>query len=362
MRTAPARGSQPDRSRPQPTSSPSTRRPPASDATRLSTGTPRRDPLRLRTLIIPGLLALALVAPVAAAAPVEVTDQTSPVLSYDLGEVTITQQAYGLDSRFHEMPVRVQGILAVPSGEGPFSVALIVHGSYPFCTAPLVDGEVDPYPCPAAKDLRQYEGFDELAAALAARGYLTLAPDVSAAYNNGFGAAGSGERAIEIIDAHLDALAAGSGLPVDVTDLADLDRLVLAGHSRGGPLAVRYSTDPTAKRGPRALALLAPAYLVPESVIPPQLPTALVIAECDEDVGTEQPLLYLERQLPPERPSPTVVYTLPGGTHHAFSSRLAANLGPLCTDHELMPPRRQRDVMATFLPDFFDLALGQIRT
>ena len=73
-------------------------------------------------------------------------------------------------------------------------------------------------------------------------------------------------------------------------------------------------------------------------------------------------MLYLERQLPTERPSPTVIYTLPGGTHHAFSTRLAATRSPVCTDRELMPAGRQRDLMATFLPAFFDLALGQIRT
>ena len=325
------------------------------------TETLRSDPIPLRTLIARGLLALALAAPVAAAQPVEAPTLATPVTSYDLGDVTIVQQAYGPGSRFRDMPVRLQGILATPSGEGPFPVAMIVHGSYPFCTAPLVDGEVDPYPCPPEEHLRQYEGFGELAAALAARGYVTIVPDLSAEYNNGFGAASFGERAIGIIDAHLDALADGSGFPVDVAGLADLDRLVLAGHSRGGPLAVRYSTDPTATRTPRALALLAPAFLAPEAVIPPGLPTALVIAECDEDVGTEQPLLYLERQLPPERPSPTVIYTLPGGTHHAFSTRLAATRSPVCTDGELMPAGQQRDRMDIFLPAFFDLALGQVR-
>jgi hypothetical protein len=190
---------------------------------------------------------------------------------------------------------------------------------------------------------------------------MTIVPDLSAEYNNGYGAAAFGERAIQIIDAHLDALAEGGGFPVDVAGLANLNRLVLAGHSRGGPLADRYITDPTATRMPRALALLTPAFLAPEAVIPPDLPTALVIAECDEDVGTEQPLLYLEKQLPPERPSPTVIYTLPGGTHNAFSTRLEANRGPACIDREVMPSGQQRDLMATFLPAFFDMALGQIR-
>jgi hypothetical protein len=73
-------------------------------------------------------------------------------------------------------------------------------------------------------------------------------------------------------------------------------------------------------------------------------------------------LLYLEKQLPPERPSPTVIYTLPGGTHSAFNTRLGTNRGPACIDREVMPPGQQRDLMDTFVPAFFDLALGQIRT
>ena len=55
---------------------------------------------------------------------------------------------------FHEMPVALRGVVAIPAGRGPFPVAVVVHGSYPFCTA---EGEIDTYPCPAENDLRQAE-------------------------------------------------------------------------------------------------------------------------------------------------------------------------------------------------------------
>ena len=181
----------------------------------------------------------------------------SSVESYDLGEVTIVQQSATPDSRFVEMPVALRGVLGVPGGDGPFPVALFIHGSYAFCTSPNpVDDEVDIYPCPPEGDLRQYEGFTYLAEALAERGYLAVIPDLSAEFNNGFGFSPFAERTTQIIEAHLDAVAAAEGFESDIAGKPDLSRLVVAGHSRGGPLAVRYINDQDgATRDVSALAL-----------------------------------------------------------------------------------------------------------
>jgi dienelactone hydrolase len=288
------------------------------------------------------------------------TGRTAPqVLSYDLGTVTIQQswmaeQAPGLV----DMPVRLQGVVAVPGGEGPFPVALLMHGSYPFCTAMAMADDPAPYPCPPEDDLRQYEGFADLAAALAADGYLALVPDMAPEYAEGFGSAPFGERAIQIADAHLDALSEGTGFPVDVAGKADLDQLVIAGHSRGGSLIVRYATDETARHTPKALALLTPAYLAPKSLIPGTMPALLVISECDGDVGTEQPLKFYKKQLPPLRPAPTLVYTIANGTHNGFSTTLEREVGPSCEEADLMAPEQQRAIAGDLLPRFFDLALA----
>ena len=43
------------------------------------------------------------------------------VVEYNLGDTTITQSMFTEDSRFHNMPVRLNGIIAVPTtGEVPF--------------------------------------------------------------------------------------------------------------------------------------------------------------------------------------------------------------------------------------------------
>jgi dienelactone hydrolase len=281
------------------------------------------------------------------------------VIDYDLGTVTIEQPSQAsLNPDFVEMPVHLQGIVAVPEGEGPFPVALLMHGSYPFCTAMAMGDDPAPYPCPAENDLRQYQGFDELASALAADGFLAVVPDMAPEYAEGFGSAPFGERAIQIADATLEALTRGPDAPADVAGKADLDRLVLAGHSRGGSLVVRYATDKEAKYEPRALALLTPAYLAPKSVIPRTMPAALFISQCDGDVGTDQPLKFYQKQLPPLRPAPTLVYTIPGGTHNGFSTKLDPERGQQCTATEVIDPEDQRAIAAILLPQFFDLALS----
>ena len=289
--------------------------------------------------------------------PVPARGQAPSVLSYDLGEAGIVQQQFAPDSRFYTMQVALRGILAVPEGEGPFPVALFIHGSYAFCTAEVLD--VDLYPCPPEHQIRQYEGFGELAAALAARGYLTVVPDLSAEFNNGFGEPILGQRSSQIIEAHLNALSTGAGFGIDLAGRVDLSRLVIATHSRGGPLAINYLASNNAlAQSASALAMLTPAYISSEPNIPATLPTAVVIAECDGDVRTEQPLLYLQEQLPPLRPALTLSYTIVGGTHNAFSTLLADDPTQPCEASRQLDAQAQRDFTAQLLPDFFDIALA----
>ena len=306
----------------------------------------------------PGAVALSMMLGLGLA-PGAVSAQSS-VESYDLGEVTIVQQSAAPDSRFREMPVALRGVLGVPDGAGPFPVALFIHGSYAFCTSPNPeDDEVDIYPCPPEGDLRQYEGFSYLAEALAERGYLAVIPDLSAEFNNGFGFSPFAQRTTQILEAHLDAVAAAEGFDSDLAGKPDLSRLVVAGHSRGGPLAVRYINDQeTATRDVSALALLTPAFLEAKPKVPGSMPTALVVAECDGDVGKKQPLKYRDKQLKPLRKTLTTYYTVPGGTHNGFSTQLGPDPSSPCKDEKLLAPQEQQDFLAAFLPDFYDLALA----
>jgi hypothetical protein len=98
--------------------------------------------------------------------------------------------------------------------------------------------------------------------------------------------------------------------------------------------------------------------MAPKSVIPKTMPAMLVISQCDGDVGTDLPLKYYKKQLPPLRPAPTLVYTIPGGTHNGFSTKLEPERGPQCKAKDVIDPADQRAIAAILLPQFFDLALS----
>ena len=93
-----------------------------------------------------------------AAMPAEGIAPASPkAVEYNLGETTITQARFPEDSRFRNMPVRLNGVIAVPNeGAGPFPVVLILHGTHPGC--PEID-HVDRWPCDPAIERPNYRGF-----------------------------------------------------------------------------------------------------------------------------------------------------------------------------------------------------------
>ena len=142
----------------------------------------------------------------------EMTTAVLPVaVEYNLGETTITQARFPEDSRFHNMPVRLNGIIAAPSGgDGPYPVVLIIHGTHPGC--PEIEGSIDPWPCDPELEQPNYRGFAYLAEALAAEGYVAFAPNFNAENTFGFGEGTPGERLSQLAIIHLSALAeAASG-------------------------------------------------------------------------------------------------------------------------------------------------------
>ena len=307
---------------------------------------------RLLNMIAPLAVALAIAAPVAA-------QDTPSAVPYDLGETVIMQDRFPEESRFREMTVPIRGLIAVPEGEGPFPVAVFVHGAYTFCTAYLVNG-VDPFPCPPENDLQQYRGFAYLAEALAQAGYLTIVPDVGYEYNNGFGEPTYGERTRQMLAAHIAGLESGEGYPVDVAGKADLSQLVLAGHSNGGPMAMIYN-DMRVEEGQDpadAIALFMPAAWW--NPLPQTLPLAIITATCDGDLGTRDSEFWFE-QIDMLRPALLTLNTLEGFTHNAISPQLRSDPFQHCAPEELVDGDTQRAWYTQFLPDFFDLALATAR-
>ena len=181
--------------------------------------------------------------------PAEGIAPASPkAVEYNLGETTITQARFPEDSRFRNMPVRLNGVIAAPSeGDGPFPVVVIIHGAHPGC--PEVEHGVDRWPCDPEVEQRNYQGFAYLVATLAAQGYVVLAPNFNAEHTFGFGEPVPDERLTQVFDLHLQALAeaaagGANGFGVDLAGRADVNRLALFGHSRGGGAALVRRTTP----------------------------------------------------------------------------------------------------------------------
>ena len=62
------------------------------------------------------------------------------------------------------MPYRLQGILAIPPGEGPFPVVVVLHGRHSGCHF-ADEPTPSQWPCPAGTETRFDQGFAYLAQA-----------------------------------------------------------------------------------------------------------------------------------------------------------------------------------------------------
>ena len=134
-----------------------------------------------------------------------------PAVEYDLGEATVIQERFPTDSRFRNMPVRLNGLIAVPSTQNgrPSPVIVILHGTHPGCPEAEI-GHIDPWPCDPALEQPNYRGFEYLVRQLADAGYVALSININAENTFGFGEPTTGERLQQLLDLHLNALVVAS--------------------------------------------------------------------------------------------------------------------------------------------------------
>ena len=269
-----------------------------------------------RNLLILMILTLALAACVPPATPVPpVVDvgapataappaDLPPAVDYDLGEATVVQERFPEDSRFRNMPVRLNGLLAVPDeGDGPFPVVVIIHGTHPGCPEDAMG--VDRWPCDPEVERRNYSGFAYLASALAEQGTIVLVPNTNAEHTFGFGEPTAGERLTQLLDLHMQALgeaAAGGAndFGVELAGRADLGRLALFGHSRGGEAALALANLPAVQNanqgyGPVAGVLqIAAAATAVDPWNGSAVPLATILSACDADVIAQDGQFFFE--------------------------------------------------------------------
>jgi hypothetical protein len=285
---------------------------------------------------------------------------------YNLGETTIAQSMFPSDNPFHNMPVRLNGVIAVPTGsDSPYPVVIILHGNHPGCPVPEGD-MVDRWPCDPEVERRNYAGFDYLVQYLAAEGYVALSININAEYTFGFGEPVPLERLGQLVDLHLGALAAAveggtNNFGVQLEGRADLSRLAFIGHSQGAEYAFRLIQEeglelPDAYTdvgyGPAyGLLMLAPAanWAGAEGA---RQPLAVILPACDRDVFNQDGQLYYEiTRLDPQQSDWASSIWLERANHNYFNQTLSdeALSRPGRPDCEpLLEPEAHR----TFLRDY----------
>ncbi len=274
-----------------------------------------------------------------AAAPTEPSQPAAApaAVEYNLGETTIVQQGFPEDSRFRNMPVRLNGVIAAPTeGAGLFPVVVIIHGTHPGC--PTDEMGVDRWPCDPEVEQRNYSGFAYLAEALAAQGYVALAPNFNAEHTFGFGEPVAGERLVQVFDLTMQALteaAAGgaNGFGVELAGRADLGRLALLGHSRGGEAGVGLANSPELMAasqgyGPVAGVLLiagAATFLDPWTSV--SAPLATILSGCDGDVTEQSGQFFFEGpRLAPDQTEWAASAWLERANHNNFNTILPGDM------------------------------------
>ena len=331
--------------------------------------------LRSILIIIPALLLSACVPlPPRAVTPPPAATAPPAAVEYNLGETTVTQARFPADSRFRNMPVRLNGIIAAPNqGAGPFPVVVILHGTHPGC--PEID-HVDRWPCDPADERPNYRGFGYLAEHLAANGYVALSININAENTFGFGEPAPGERLEQIVDKHLRALAAASAggenkFGMDLEGKADLRRLAFAGHSRGGEMAYTLAARPGDGRecgaaggyGPVAGILMiapSPGFADPANGSP--VPLGIILPMCDGDVINQEGQHFYEgaRLAPGQRAWVTSAF-LEAANHNYFNSTLGDDpFGrpgrPDCDT--LLEAQAQQAFLGDYAVDFFAALFG----
>ena len=293
-------------------------------------------------------------------------------VEYNLGEATITQARFPEDSRFRHMPVRLNGVISVPTaGKGPFPVVVILHGTHPGC--PEID-HVDRWPCDPADEQPNYQGFGYLAQHLAANGYVALSMNINAENTFGFGEPTAGERLKQIVDLQLRALATASAggenkFGVDLKGKADMHRLAMAGHSRGGEMALMIAQDAemggskAGGYGPVAGVLQiapSPGFVDPAKGSP--VPVGIILPMCDGDViNQEGQELYEGARLAPGQQAWATSAFLERANHNYFNSTLGddpfGRLGRPDCDSRLEAKAQQR-FLSDYAVDFFATLFG----
>lgn len=226
------------------------------------------------------------------------------------------------------VPCPLNGYIGVPSGDGPFPLAVFFHG---------VHKSSDPY-----KD-KNFLGASYLIDQLAAEGYVAISININVEHNCfEYGESVNFDWAYKIYKQHIDKLKkANEGgqekFGIDLKGKVDFGNVNLMGHSRGG-----YAAEVAAHRdldegvnGIRSLLYIAPSILIHDDVSEyPNVPISIIVSENDEDVPVDGQTAFEFIRRIDGRADPVSLAYLRGGNHAYFSRKMDAESGGLTREQQ----------------------------
>ncbi len=302
----------------------------------------------------------------AAAGPESASGRAATVRNYDLGTQWLPDPGPK-----GPLPVRLRGVLGMPAGAAARPLAIVAHGRHgDRCPAGPFDSET--WPC-FDRARRSDRGLRHLVAALAARGMVAIAPDLTGAFTGGWGEPNDAHRWPAILARTLASLPQLTGhRPLIPGSIGIL------GHSLSGLNAVRLArrreaTQPVRGRpgsgSIRSLFLLAP---VAGGNLPATGETMIAIGTCDGDTGTEG-RRYFTRARRSRRAGrgpkgPLLLARIRGANHNYFNRKLSGRGWddsptdrPACRPHRRPSAAAQRHWVDRAAADFFATTLAGAR-
>ncbi|MEU6669598.1 hypothetical protein [Streptomyces sp. NPDC046727] len=239
-----------------------------------------------------------------------------------------------------KQPVEMRGVVVAPVGaSGKRPLALFLHGRHYTCYKGRTDITGD-WPCKAGtKPVPSHRGYLRDQKLLASQGYMTVSISANGINGQDYAADDGGAQArSSLVRLHLDRWAGWAEHPetapkvVREAPRADLSRVLLVGHSRGGEGVNRAALDSLAPppadqdgyHGPvrwniRGTVLIGPTVFGQNPV--PDVPSVTILPGCDGDVSDLQGEVYVDgtRAVSNGTALHSAVYVI-GANHNFFNS------------------------------------------
>jgi len=295
-------------------------------------------------------------------------------------------------------PVEMQAVVVAPKGApGHRPLALFLHGRHSTCfNGPDENNVTGDWPCPAGtQPIPSYRGYLQAQQLLASQGYITVSISANGINGQDFAAADGGAQArSSLVRLHLADWADWAGAKrasapaiARAVPPADMSKVLLMGHSRGGEGVGRAAMDslnppPAAQDGYpgkvrwtiRGLLLIGPTIFGENPA--PDVPSATILPGCDGDVSDLEGQMFVDatRGVSSGTALHSALYVL-GADHNFFNTEwtpgqavapanddfFSEQPDPLCTPGTAatrLTPHQQQNVGATYIAAAARLFVG----